>query len=101
VTAFTDAVRKITEGIKKTNYPAKPSQWYSLVNGGEGPHWVLVTARKNFADMAPVEKSLADAMKEAYGDEGQKILDTIPKSYHRSETEMLKLRPDLSYRPAK
>jgi hypothetical protein len=101
VTAFVDSTKKINDAIKKTNYPVKPSQFYSLVNGGEGPHYVLVTARQNFADMQAPEKSMQDMMKEAYGDEGAKILADRAKTYHRSATEMLQYRPDLGYTPPK
>src|SRR5450432_3305028 len=48
VNDFTDSVKKVNDGIKKTNYPQSgPSRWYQLVNGGEGPLFVLVSDRAN------------------------------------------------------
>src|SRR5437764_11227843 len=62
---FTDAIKKINAAIQKTNYPVKPSRWYSLGNGGGTPTFVLVTDRASWADMEPSEKKLEDALKEA------------------------------------
>lgn len=103
VNEFVEAVKKINEGIKKTNYPlAGPSAWYQLVNGGEGPLFVLAMGRANWAAFAPNEKTLDQMMEEAYGKEqGAAILATLRKSYHSARTETLKYRPDLSYLPAK
>ena len=96
---FTDAVKKINAAIQKTNYPAKPSRWYSLANGGEAPTFVLVTDRTSWGDMEPPEKKLEDALKEAYGDSGPQVLDQLRHSCHRIVSEMSVFRADLSYMP--
>jgi hypothetical protein len=96
---FLDAVKKINAAIQKTNYPAKPSRWYSLSNSGEGPTYVLVTDRATWGDMEPAEKKLEDALKEAYGDSGPQVLDQLRHSCQRIVTEISVYRADLSYIP--
>jgi hypothetical protein len=99
---FIEAVKKVNEGIKKTSYPlAGPSQWYQLVNGGEGPLFVLAAGRANWEAFAPNEKTLDAMMEEAYGKEqGAAILASARKATRSSRTETVKYRPDLSYVPA-
>ncbi|HEX3321700.1 MAG TPA: hypothetical protein VHR84_13420 [Terriglobales bacterium] len=99
VNDFIEGVKKVNEGIKKTNYPqAGPSRWYQLVNGGEGPHFVLVGDRANWASFQPPDKSLDAMMEEAYGKEqGAAILSSLRKTLRSSLTEMLQYRSDLSY----
>ena len=99
VNNFIDAVKKINEALRKTNYPARPSRWYSLANGGDVPQFVLISDRASWADMEPPEKKLEDALKEAYGDGGPGVLDQLRKSTRRISSEMSVFRPDLSYLP--
>src|SRR5581483_10395386 len=94
---FTDAIKKINAAIQKTNYPAKPSLWYSLVSSGSVPTFVLVTDRASWAEMKPPEKKLEDALKEAYGD--ARALDQPRHSCSHIVNEMSVFRPDLSYIP--
>ena len=102
VNAFTEAIRKVSDAIRKTNYPAPPSQWYQLANGGEGPHFVLVQSRANMAAMQPPEKSLDEMMTEVYGKEqGPAILGNLRRSIRSQSSELLQYRKDLSYEPAK
>ncbi len=96
---FLDAVKKINEGIKKTSYPqAGPSLWYQLVNGGEGPMYVLSGGRANWAAFEAPGKTLDQMMEEAYGKEqGPAILAKGRKAIRSTRTETIKYRPDLSY----
>lgn len=97
---FVEAVKKINEGIKKTNYPQPgASRWYQLANGGEGPHFVLVGDRANWAAFEPPsDKTLDAAMEEAYGKEqGAAILSSVRKTFRSVHTEVLQYRADLSY----
>ena len=96
---FTDAIKKINDAIRKTNFPAKPSRWYALANGGEAPNFVLIGDRASWGDMEPPEKKLEDALKEAYGDSGPQVLDQLRKSTRKIISEMSVFRPDLSYIP--
>jgi hypothetical protein len=97
VNDFADSLKKVNQAIRKTNYISKPSNWYSLANGGPGPHFVLVNGRDTYADMQPPEKSLDQMLKEALGDEGTAAIATLRKNIERTETELLHYRPDLSY----
>lgn len=96
---FTDAIKKINAAIQKVNYPAKPSRWYQLANGGETPSYVQLIDRASWADMQPPEKALADALKEAYGDSGPQLLDQLSRSCSKITTELSVYRADLSYIP--
>ena len=99
VNDFLDTVKKINEGIKKTNYrQSGPSAWFQLVNGGEGPMYVLAGGRENWAAFAPNEKTLDQMMEEAFGkDQGAAILAKGRNAIRSSRTETIKYRPDLSY----
>jgi len=97
---FVESVKKVGEGIKKTNYPMSgASRWYQLLNGGESPHFVLVGDRANWAAFEPAtEKTLDAMMGEAYGKEqGAAILSTLRKAIRRVSIETLRYRPDLSH----
>jgi len=97
---FTDGIKKVNEGIKKTNFPqAGASRWYQLVNGGEGPHFVLVADRPGWASFQPpTDKTLDAMMEEAYGKEqGAAILSSLRKAVRSTISEALQYRPDLSY----
>lgn len=100
VTQFTDAVRRINEAIKQTKYPVKPSRWYVLANGGDGPHYVLVTDRASWADMQGPEQSMVAMLKQAYGD-NDKTLQDLRDALHHTMSEMAEYRTDLSYIPSK
>jgi hypothetical protein len=99
VNEFVEAVKKINEGIKKTNYPQPgPSRWYQLVNGGEGPQFVLVGDRANWAAFQSNDKTLDGMMEDAYGKEqGAAILASLRKAIRAIHTSANKYRPDLSY----
>jgi len=97
VNDFTDAIKAINAAIDTAHYPTKPSRWYQLANGGDVPHYVLVTDRAGMADFEPP----AQSMQEALGPEGAAALDKLRKSCKRIYSETLQYRPDLSYLPSK
>ncbi len=97
---FTENIKRINAAIEKTKYPAIASRWYQLANGGEGPHFVLVTDRNSWADMQGPEKSMSDMLKEAYGAD-DKTLQALRDSYDRTVSELLEYKGALSYMPAK
>ena len=103
VNDFIEGIKKVNEGIKKTNFPqAGPSRWYQLVNGGEGPHFVLVGDRATWSTFQPpTDKTLDSMMEEAYGKEqGAAILSALRKGIRSTLSEALEYRPDLSYAAA-
>jgi hypothetical protein len=99
---FTAAIKKISDVLnKQPNWP-KTSGWLQLVNGGEGPVFVLLSGRKNWADFAPLAKTPMDVVNEALGKEAaDAIFKTIRDSTARLFTEAAKYRADLSYEPGR
>ena len=100
--AFEDAVKKITAALsKQSDYP-KNSGFLQLVNGGEGPTYVLLSERRSWADFAPPAKTVLDIVTEAYGKDGaEAIYKTLRESVAHTMTESATYRADLSYVPAK
>ena len=99
---FTDAIKKINDALGKQPDWPKTSGWLQLVNGGDGPTFVLLNSRQNWADFAPLPKSVADAVNEAYGKEaGDAIFKAIRDSTDHIFTESAAYRPDLGYLPGK
>lgn len=97
---FTDAVKRINAAIKQTQYPAKPSRWYQLAVGGEGPRFVLVTDRNSWADMQSPAQPMIDMLKQAYGND-DKTLQNLRDAIDHTVSQLLDYRSDLSYVPAK
>ena len=97
---FTDAIKRVNAAIKQTNYPAKPSRWYQLAVGGEGPRFVQVIDRNSWADMQAPDQTLVDMLKQAYGND-DKTLQTLRDAIDHTESQLLNYRADLSYLPAK
>ena len=88
---FMAAIKKVNEALgKQADWP-KTSGWLQLVNGGEGPTFVLLSSRKNWADFAPLPKTLTDVLNDTYGketaDQIQKtIRDCTAHQYARSSS---------------
>ena len=62
---FIAAIKKVNDALgKQADWP-KTSGWLQLVNGGEGPTFVLLNSRKNWADFAPLPKTLADVLNDS------------------------------------
>ena len=97
---FTDSLKRINAAIEQTKCPLKPGRWYQLSNGGEGPHFVVVTDRNSWADMQGPEQTMADMLKQAYGND-DKTLQSLRDAVDHTVSEMMNYRADLSYTPAK
>jgi hypothetical protein len=97
---FNDAIKRINAAVAQTKYPSKPTRWYALANGGEGPHFVAVVDRNSFADMQGPEQTMADMLKQAYGAD-DKTLQSLREAVDHTVSELLNYRADLSYVPAK
>jgi hypothetical protein len=101
-TEFIGAVTKIGDALKKLPDFPKTSVWLQLVNGGEGPAFVLLSDRQNFGDMAAGPQGVIDAVNAAYGKEtGDQIFKTLRDSTAHTFTELAEYRADLSYVPGK
>jgi len=99
---FIAAIKKVNDAVgKQADWP-KTSGWLQLVNGGEGPTFVLLNSRKNWADFTPLPKTLADVLNDTYGKEtSDQIQKTIRDSTAHQFTEAAAYRADLSYVPGK
>lgn len=100
---FEEAIKRINAGLDKVNYEGPQGYWYQLLNGGEGPHYVLVSPRKNFAEMgATPPMAMRQALQKAYGQQqGAALQQSIGKMCKSISTEMIRYRPDLSYTPGR
>jgi hypothetical protein len=56
VNDFVEGVKKVNEGSRRRATAVRPSGWYQLVNGGEGPLFVLTMDRANWAAFAPTTR---------------------------------------------
>lgn len=96
---FRHALQRAHEAIGKTNWPVSYS-WYALVNGGEGPHFVLVLPRNSYADMAEPEMSFPAMLTKAFGPYEAQVIDGAFGQASKSQwSELLVYRPDLSHVP--
>ncbi len=100
LTQFTDSIKKINAAIVQAKYPTKPSRWFMLANGGEGPHYVLVTDRDSWADMQGPEQRMTDMLIQVYGND-DKSMQNLREAVDHTMSEMMEFRADLSYMPPK
>lgn len=99
-TGFSDAIKKVNEALAKQPDRPKNSGWLQLMNGGEGPEFVLLSARQGWADYAPLAKTIPDVLNEAYGKDAADALEkTLSSAEEHTFTETAVYRPDLSYVP--
>lgn len=97
---FEEAIKAADEAIKKTQWPALPSQWFSLINGGEGGVWVHATGHKDWASFQPPEPSFGKMLSGVFGKEGSNALfQKFVKSLISVRSEIFRYDPDLSYIP--
>lgn len=98
---FNYGIHKITEAINKTNW-ATHFEWFVLVNGGEGPHYVLVIPLRSWADMKEPEPSFDMMLEKALGKhEAEEVMKSVDRATKRQWSEIIVYRPDLSHIPAK
>lgn len=98
---FIAALKKINVAIQKEGWqPQQGYGWYSLINGGRGPHWVLVLPHHSWEEMTEPPVSFFDMLSQAYGaKEAKSILDSLADMTVGEESEILLYRSDLSYVP--
>jgi hypothetical protein len=95
VPEFIANVKRASAAQDKANSPGAKGLWYQLVNGGEGPHFVLVTPRKNWAEMqSPL---IDDVLRQAMGAQGTALIANIRKAMRKNWTELIKHNDELSY----
>jgi hypothetical protein len=97
---FMADVKKITEAIKKTNWPANFT-WYALLHGGMGNTFVLLIEHNSYADFEEPAKTFDMMLAEALGkDEAKTLQNRLDAVMESSESQFVKFRQDLSYIPA-
>jgi hypothetical protein len=100
VVQFADAIKAVKAALDKVNYPVY-SRWYSLVSGGEGPHYVLVVERNEWAEFEPMAKTLEQVIAEATSpSKAVELMSAVRDNTRHTYSELLVYRPDLSYLPA-
>jgi hypothetical protein len=95
---FTDSIKRINAAVIQSKYPVKPSRWYVLANGDEGPRYVQVTDRASWADMQGPDQQLVDMLKQVYGPD-DKSMQNLRDAVDHTISELLEFRGDLSYMP--
>lgn len=98
---FEQAQKLSKEAADKAKWPRYWSV-FTLVNGGDGPTWVISQPRDKYADFNPPEgKTFADMLEEQLGKDAARLRQELSDSSVASVfTEMLEYRADLSYVPA-
>jgi hypothetical protein len=95
VGAFTAAVQKVNEGLKKTNSVASNPRWYAMANGDDGPLYAVVLERNSWADFQG--PPLQQLMENAFGkEEAASLLESLGKSYWGTTSFVLQFHPELS-----
>lgn len=68
--------------------------------GGEQPHFALVLPRNSWGDFAPPETPFPAMLEKALGrQEATMIMESLDKTLQKEWNEVLRYRPDLSYKP--
>jgi hypothetical protein len=99
---FIAAIKKVNDALGKLADWPRTGGWLQLINGGEGPTFALLNSRKNWADFAPLPKTVADVLNDTYGKEtADQIQKTIRDCTAHQYTEAATYRADLSYLPGK
>jgi hypothetical protein len=102
IAAFRAALARVSEAVKKTNWPVH-YEFYELVNGGYDGTFILAEPRANWADFEekPDVKPLRDMLKDAFGPaEADALYQQLESSIESEYSEIIQFRQDLSYMPA-
>ena len=97
-TAVRAAIAKVNAALDAGKYPL-PTVWNVLTNGGPSPTYAVVVPRTGLGEMAPAPALLEVLEKQL----GKVAADALVKSFYdnvvSANTELLRLRTDLSYLP--
>jgi hypothetical protein len=94
--------------VKQSKAAADKANWprfwtiFTLLNGGDGPQWVISQARQSFAEFNPPDgKIFGDMLEEQLGKDAARLQqEDSDASIEAISTEMIAYRPDLTYTPA-
>ncbi len=96
---FLRTVKEIHEAIGTSGWPVHYA-WEATLNGGPGGNWALVLPYPNYAAMKGPDKTMMQMLTEVHG-EGRtgEIMSSFAGTYERSESHIIRFRPDLSLMP--
>ena len=96
--ALRTAIAKVNAALDAGRFPL-PTVWNVLTNGGPSPTYAVVAPRAGLGEMAP-SPSLLEVLEKQLG---KPAADALLKSFYdnviSANTELLRLRTDLSYLP--
>jgi hypothetical protein len=96
--ALRTAITKVNAALDAGNFPLR-TIWFVLTNGGSTPTYAVVAPRAGLGEMAPAPSLLEVLEKQL----GKPAADALVKSFFdnvvSANTELLRLRTDLSYLP--
>jgi hypothetical protein len=94
--ALRAAIAKVNAALDAGKYPL-PTIWSVLTSGGPSPTYAVVVPRTGLGEMAPTPALVQVLEKQL----GKPAADALLKSFYENvvsaNTELLRLRPDLSY----
>jgi len=94
--AYNEGLKKVDAALNAGGFPVYYA-FIDTVSGGEGNTVMLVSPRKNFADMAPKEPSFMEVMNKAMGEEETKtFMADWAKTYKPGENMLLRHMAELS-----
>jgi hypothetical protein len=99
-TEFGQSVKKMQEALEKTNVTGS-SLWYQMIRGAEHPLYLWVMPMKSLAELEPPKgQSVPALVLQYYGQkEGTSILEAMVNTVQVYNSEISRIRPDLSYVP--
>ena len=86
--AFKEGLKKVDTILKASDFPGY-YRFFNTVSGGKGNSVMIVSPRKNFADMAPKEPSFYEIMNKAMGEEESKAFMADWGTTYKSGSNML------------
>lgn len=94
--AFDEGLKKIDAALKAGGFPGYYA-FIDTVSGGQGNTTLLVSPRKNYADMAPKEPSFMDIMNKSMGEEQTTaFMAEWGSTYHSGDNMLLHLMAEQS-----
>lgn len=100
---FENVIKQINKAMMELPAAERgnPPMIYQLYSGGKGPRIAIVFDRDSWGAFAPSGTPVMKALKKALGEQtANDIMNSGLKAVRYSETEILRLRPDLASPPA-
>lgn len=96
--ALRTAVAKVNAALDAGKFPLR-TIWYVLTNGGPSPTYAVVAPREGLGAMAPSPSLLEVIEKQLGKPDADAVLKSFYDNVVSANTELLRLRTDLSYLP--